>query len=74
MGGSDPKNFGRLKAVQNGVAPAHLSVLPACKSVPFGLRIWLFLLRLSLFRSESWFETCAESPLQWLRHLRQSGP
>ena len=50
-------SFGRLKAGQNGVAPAHLSVLPACKSVAFVLRIWLFLLCLSPLASESWFET-----------------
>jgi hypothetical protein len=50
-------SFGRLKAGQNGVAPAHLSVLPACKSVALVLGILLILLCLSLFRSESWLET-----------------
>jgi hypothetical protein len=74
MGGSDPKEFWAAGSRPEWVAPAHLSVLPACKSVRFGLRIWLFPLGLSLFRSESWLETCAESPLQRLRHLRHSGP
>jgi hypothetical protein len=27
--GSDPENFGRLKAVKSGVAPARFGVLPA---------------------------------------------
>src|SRR5207302_11025774 len=53
---------------------ALLSVLPACKFVPSGLGIWLFLLSLPLFRSESWLETCAESPLQRLLHLCHSSP
>src|SRR4029077_8678318 len=66
--------FGRFCPRKGGVAPAHRSVLPACKSLAFILRIWLFLLCLSFFGSESQLETCAESLWQRLRHLRHSGP
>src|SRR5437660_5137660 len=74
MGGSDPNEFRAAQSRPEWVAPAHLSVLPACKSLSLGLRIWLFLLCLSLFNSESWFESCAESLAQRLRHLCHSGP
>ena len=55
--GATPQNFGRLKAVKSGVAPAHPSVLPACSFLSFGLGIWLFLFCLSYIPLENWFES-----------------
>jgi hypothetical protein len=46
--------------------------LPACKSVAFVFRIWLFLFGLCGLSGESWLESWAESALQALRHLRFS--
>lgn len=37
--GATPKNFGRLKAVTSGVAPAHPRVLPACRCHLLPLRM-----------------------------------
>jgi len=66
--GATPRIFGRLEAVQSGVAPGLLSVLPACILAILLPYIFLLLCRFAILAGEARFEIWAESRLKALLH------
>ena len=68
--GATPKNVGRLKAVQCGVAPGVTMVLAACTLVLLFLHILLVLFGLLCLYPESGLESRTESRWRAGRYLR----